>query len=286
MRVSNAMMAENIKGYLFKHTEKLLKTQEQIASTKRINRASDDPIGLGLAMGYRKNIASIEQYNTNINNAKLHINTVEDILGGVTDMLTEAKEIAADPAPNMRALLADQVVAIREQVLQMANSKINGNYAFSGDLTDTPPFDAAGVYAGDTGTKDHIIGDGLQINITADGEQIFQGASDVFTVLTDLETALNANDATTIAAQLPLLNDAIQQLNTTRAVNAGQYKRLEATLSYNERFLVNVQDLLSRTEDTDIASAAIDLKIQETAYQSTLATAAKIIQPSLIDFLD
>jgi flagellar hook-associated protein 3 FlgL len=285
VRISNSMMAENIKGYLSKQTEKLLKTQEQIASGKRINRASDDPIGLGLAMGYRKNIASIGQYNNNINNAKLHINTVEDILGGVTDMLTEAKGIAADPDPDMRSMFADQVVAIREQVLQLANSKINGSYAFAGDLTDTPPFPATGVYAGDAGTKDYIIGDGLQINITADGSQIFQGASDVFTVLSDLETALNANDATTIAAQLPLLNDAIEQLNTTRAVNAGQYKRLEATQSYNERFLVNVQDLLSRTEDTDIAAAAIDLKTQETAYQSTLATAAKIIQPTLMDFL-
>lgn len=285
MRISNAMMAENIKGYLFKHTEKLLKTQEQIASGKRINRASDDPIGLGLAMGYRKSISGIQQFNENITNAELHINTVEDILGTITDLLQEAKDISADPDREMRPMLADQVAAIREQVLQLANSKINGNYAFAGDLTDAPPFNAAGVYAGDGGTKDYIIGDGLQVNIGSDGSQIFQGASDVFQVLNDLETALNADDTTGIAAQLPLLEDVVQQLNTTRAVNAGQYKRLEATMNFNERFLVNVEDLLSRTEDTDIAAAAIDLSIQTTAYESTLATAAKIIQPTLMDFL-
>ncbi len=285
MRISNAMMAENIKGYLLKHTESLLKTQEQIASGKRINRASDDPIGLGLAMGYRKSISSIQQFNENITNAELHINTVEDILGTVTDLLQEAKDIAADPDRDMRSMLANQVVGIRDQVLQLANSQINGNYAFAGDLTDTPPFNAAGVYSGDTGTKDYIIGDGLQINIGSDGSQIFQGGSDIFAVLNDLETALNTDDTAGIAAQLPLLEDAIQQLNTTRAVNAGQYKRLEATQNFNERFLVNVQDLLSRTEDTDIAAAAIDLNTQQTAYQSTLATAAKIIQPTLMDFL-
>jgi flagellar hook-associated protein 3 FlgL len=285
MRISNAMMAENVKAFLFKHTEKLLKTQEQIASGKRINRASDDPIGLGQAMGYRKNISGIGQFNENITNAELHINTVEDILDTVTDLLQEAKDIAADPDLDMRPMLADQVAAIREQVLQLANSKINGNYAFAGDLTDTPPFNAAGVYAGDAGTKDYIIGDGLQVNIASDGSQIFQGGSDLFDVLNDLETALNADDTMGIAAQLPLLEDAVQQLNTARAVNAGQYKRLEATQNFNERFLVNVEDLLSRTEDTDIAAAAIDLNTQQTAYQSTLATAAKIIQPTLMDFL-
>jgi flagellar hook-associated protein 3 FlgL len=285
MRISNAMMAENIKGYLFKHTEKLLKTQEQIASGKRINRASDDPIGLGLAMGYRKNISGIEQFNENITNAKLHINTVEDILGTITDLLQEAKDISADPDRDMRSMLADQVAAIREQVLQLANSKNNGSYAFAGDLTDTPPFNTAGVYAGDGGTKDYIIGDGLQVNIGSDGNRIFQGASDIFQVLNDLETALNADDTAGIAAQLPLLENVVQQLNATRAVNAGQYKRLEATQNFNERFLVNVQDMLSRTEDTDIVSAAIDLNTQSTAYQSILATAAKIIQPTLMDFL-
>ncbi|MBI5064031.1 MAG: flagellar hook-associated protein FlgL [Desulfatitalea sp.] len=285
MRISNAMMAENIKGYLSKHTERLLKTHEQIASGKRINRASDDPIGLGLAMGYRKSISGIQQFNENIINAELHINNVEDILNTVTDLLKEAKDISRDPDLEMRPMFADQVATIREHVLQLANSKINGFYVFAGDLTDTPPFDAAGVYAGDAGTKDYIIGDGMQVHIGSDGSQIFQGASDVFDVLNDLETALDADDTAGIAAQMPLLEAALQQLNTTRAVNSGQYKRLEATMSFNERFLVNVQDLLSRTEDTDIAAAAIDLNTQSTAYQSTLATAAKIIQPTLMDFL-
>jgi flagellar hook-associated protein 3 FlgL len=288
MRVSNAMMANNIQAYLFKHTESLLDIQERIASGKRINRPSDDPVGMGQALRYRKDISSLDQYNDNITDAKLHVNKVEDILDGITDLLSEAKGIAADPHPDMRAMLADQVNVIRQQVLQLANTKSNGNYIFHGDQTDTQPFDSTtGVYDGPAaGTKDYIIGEGLQIGFEADGSQIFETAGvNVFQVLDDLQTALNAGIATDITDQIPRLDDAIQTLNTTRAVNAGKYQRLDATENQNKRFKVNVQDLLSRTEDTDVVEAAIDLKVQQTAYESTLATAAQIVRPSLVDYL-
>ena len=290
MRVSNAMMAENIQNYLYKQTKALLKTQESIASGKRINRLSDDPIGMGQALGYRRTISKLEQFNENITSARQHLDTVENILAAVTELLEDTKDIAADQDPSMRSMMADQVVTIRDQIFQLANSRNNGNYLFSGDLTDTQPFEldtATGVYSyqGDGGTKDHIIGEGLQVNIIADGSQIFQGAGDVFDVLNDLEAALRADDGDGVTDQLPLLSEIVEGLNGIRAINAGQSKRLEATQNYNKAFNVNVSDLLSQVEDTDIVEAAINLQLQETAYETTLATAAKIIQPNLMNFL-
>ena len=285
MRVTNQMMAENAKANLYRQMVQLYKTQEKIATGKRINRPSDDPIGMTQILGYRKTVSSMSQYTENITDAKLHINTIETILDTVSDFLTDAKRIASDPDPQMRSSFAVEVGTIRDQVLQLANSQINGNYLFAGDLTDTAPFDSAGVYAGDNGTKDVVIGDNLQINLEADGSQIFQGVSDVFDVLTTLQTALLANDSVTMENQITPLSDAIQQINDVRAQNAVQYQRMEATENHYTYFKSNVQDLLSRTEEIDMASAAMDLQIQQTAYQATLASSAKIIQPTLVDFL-
>ena len=279
------MMAENAKANLYRQMVQLYKTQEKIATGKRINRPSDDPIGMTQILGYRKTMSSISQYTENITDAKLHINTIETILDTVSDFLTDAKRIASDPDPQMRSSFAAEVGTIRDQVLQLANSQINGNYLFAGDLTDTAPFDSAGVYVGDNGTKDVVIGDNLQINLEADGSQIFQGVSDVFDVLTTLQTALLANDSATMENQITPLSDAIQQINDVRAQNAVQYQRMEATENHYTYFKSNVQDLLSRTEEIDMASAAMDLQIQQTAYQATLASSAKIIQPTLVDFL-
>ncbi len=70
-----------------------------------------------------------------------------------------------------------------------------------------------------------------------------------------------------------------------RAQNAGVYKRLEATENHYTYFKVNVEEMLSKTEDADIAEAIIDFQVQKTTYESTLATSSMVLQKSLIDFL-
>jgi flagellar hook-associated protein 3 FlgL len=287
MRVSNAMMAENMKSHLFRQTRQLLRTQERIATGKRINRLSDDPIGMGQAMRYRTSIDKLHQFNSNINNAKFHINVVEDVLNSISELLVEAKKIAADPHRDMRPILAEQVNTLRGQVLQMANSRHNGSYLFAGDLTAAPPFTtdmATGTYAymGDNGTRDFNIGEGLNIRIEADGSAIF---GTIFETLSNLEADLLGDDTAGILSRMSELDDSIKGLNATRAINAGKYKLLQATQGFNDRFRVNTEDLLSRTEEADIAAAAIDLNIQQIAYESILATTSRIMQTSLINFL-
>ena len=285
MRVSNQLMADNIKRNLFRQSEQLFKIQERIVTGKKINRASDDPVGIGRVLNYRKTLSGLEQYGETITNAKLRIDTTERILDTVSDLLNEAKRIAADPNVEMRDSFASQVATIRGQIQQMANTQLNGNYIFSGHLTDTPPFDAAGNYVGSHDQKEFLVGDNLQVDVEADGSVVFQGGADVFTVLDDLETALLAGDTTAITNQMQPLSDAIEQLTTVRVENAGRYKRLEATETHYGQFKVNVEDLLSQTEDADIAEAIIDLQVQQVAYESTMATSAKMISPSLIDYL-
>jgi flagellar hook-associated protein 3 FlgL len=285
MRISNKLMADNIVNRLGKQTEQLFKIEERITTGKKINRASDDPIGIGQVLAYRKSLSSLDQYSNNITNAKVQINTVEQILDSVTTFLTQAKKIASDPNVEMRATFAQQVGTIREQVLQMANSQLNGNYIFGGNITDTPPFDNSGTYGGDTASKDYIIGDNLQIGVEADGSRVFQGASDLFAVLSNLQTALQTGNAAVIEAQIQPLDDAMAQIKTVRVENAGVSNRLDTTTNYYSKLKVTIQDLMSRVEDADLAQNIIDLKVQEIAYESTLATSAKIINPSLIDFL-
>ncbi|MEJ2038414.1 MAG: hypothetical protein P8X55_05700 [Desulfosarcinaceae bacterium] len=96
---------------------------------------------------------------------------------------------------------------------------------------------------------------------------------------------MTAGDATAIDNQLTPIADAIEQINTVRVENSGRYKRLEATDTHYESFKFNVEDLLSRTEDADMAESILDLQAQRTAYEATMATSAKMITPSLIDFL-
>jgi flagellar hook-associated protein 3 FlgL len=289
MRVTNKMMADNVIAQLFRQREQMVKTQENIITGKRVNRPSDDPAEISSILSHRTTISSLEQYNENISKAKLHINTADDVLGMVSDLLRDAKEIAYDTAPDMRDEMAEQVAAIREQVLQMANYQIDGKYIFSGESSQTAPYDSTTwTYNGDTGTKDTIIGENMQISITADGSSIFgPDGANVFDILNDLEAALTALPvvATDITDQISNLDSAVDNITEIRSRNAGVYQRLEATENHYNYFKVNVQDMLSNAEDADIAEAIINFQVQQTTYESTLASSSMIIQKSLIDFL-
>lgn len=288
MRVTNQMMANKMTAQLFRQVAQMVKTQEQINTGKRINRPSDDPADMSSVMSYRSAISSIEQYTDTISKAKLNINTVDDILTMVGDLLGDAKEIAYDTSPTMRSELAEDVASIRDQILQMANYQIDGQYIFSGDSTETAPYNSTTwLYNGDDGTRDALIGENMQIHTTADGPSIFGTDGDnVFNILNDLETALSPPASPTdIEAQISRLEGAIDRVTTVRARNASVYQRLEATENHYDYFKVNLQEMLSNTEDADLAAAIINYQVQQTTYESTLATSSRIIQKSLIDFL-
>ncbi len=287
MRITNQMTANNIRAQLQRQTEQMAKTQEQVITGKRINRASDDPAGMSRVLSYRQNISNLEQYNENIASGKLHIDTLDNAMEMVTQLLREAEEIAYDTAPAMRAELAADVATIREQVLQMANYQIDGKYVFSGDASNTAPYNSTTwLYNGDNGTKDVIIGENMQANITTEGEAIFgPDGNNVFDILNDLEAALTLPDPVAIESQISRLDTAADRITSIRAQNAGVHKRLEATENHYEYFKVNVEEMLSKTEDVDVAEAIINFKVQQTTYESTLATSSMILQKSLIDFL-
>jgi flagellar hook-associated protein 3 FlgL len=289
MRVTNKMMADNTTAQLFRQTEMMARTQEQIVTGKKINRASDDPSGISSVLSYRKSIASLDQYNQNIADAKLNIDTVDNVLQMVSDQLNEAKQIAYDTEPSKRAEMAEQVAAIRDQVLQMANYQVGGKYLFAGDANTTQPYNSTTwLYNGDAGTRDTVIGDNMQVNVTADGQSIFgPNTANVFDILNHLESALTAVPVVTtdITDQISNLQSAVDRITTIRSRNAGVYKRLEATANHYDYFKVNLQDMLSKTEDANVAEAIINFQVQQTTYETTLSSSAMILQKSLIDFL-
>lgn len=287
MRVTNKMMADNINAHLFRQTEQMARTQEHIATRKRINRASDDPSGMSSVLSYRKTLSGLAQYNENISSGKLHIDAVDDVLEMATGLLRDAKKIAYDMAPDQRAQMAADVAVLRDQMLEMANYQIDGKYIFSGDATNTAPYDSATwSYNGDGGTKDIIIGENMETRITADGSAMFGPDGDnVFDILNDLEAALTLPDPAAIENQITRLESAVDRFETVRGRNAGVHKRLEATENHYAYYKLSVEEMLSQTEDADVAEAIINFKVQQTTYESTLASSSMILQKSLVDFL-
>ena len=296
MRVTDRSIADSVISDLLRNKELLLKAQTMVSSQKKVNKPSDDPIGMAQILGYRKTISSVEQYQRNITQGKTQMEVVESVLDEIDSLLTEARSIALEQSSgsmDTRTTVTETVKNIYDQVLQLANTKVGQSYIFSGYQTDSAPFssDASynATYHGDDGDVRVVIGENASIKINTTGEDAFRGGVNVFDILRDLISGLENPDTdagtSEIATQLPLLTDALDQITNVRAITASTYSRLETTENQLAQFKVKIEDMLSGAEDASIERAVIELQAQETAYEASLETAAKVVQMNLMDFI-
>ncbi|MFO7716031.1 flagellar hook-associated protein FlgL [Desulfosarcina sp.] len=290
MRISAKIMADHIKANLAKQSSQLMQTQVKLASGKRINKPSDDPIGIGKVLDYRTTLKTIDQYRDNILDAKTRIQFTETVLGQVSEFIEDAKKLAANPNVEDKTAFAQEIDNIRQQVLGLANSKYGANFLFAGHRSDTAPFDQTPPFAynGDSGSHRVVVGKGITVPIEADGSRMFiDGGDNLFQVLDDLETALTAvpYDRAAVQNTVDPLTRIADRLQLARSGLATDYIRLERTDDYWKNFGNAVETMRQTVEDADIAQTAVDMQVQQTAYEVLLATAGRVIQPTLLDFL-
>lgn len=302
MRVTPKITTSNFIRNIHQQAGDILKAQERIASQKRINKISDDPNGMARVLGYRSNIAAIEQYQENIDQGINQLEFNEITLDLASDLVLTAKSLAEEYSglyytAEEKQFAADQIKDLYDQVISLANSTYNNNYIFAGHATDTAPFsrdaDFNVTYQGDDGQARLMVGNNVEITFNADGSKIFQNAANggvnLFDELKNVIDGLENPDAAAGSAQIQAtvspLYTARQQINSRRAEYAPALYRLQYTDEYWTNLKPKVQGTLADTEQADIAKTVMELTNLEVAYETTLATAARIIQPSLMDFL-
>ncbi len=299
MRITQNMMSNVFVTNLHKQVGQMLNRQEQVATQKRINRPSDDPAGMARVLNGRSMLAAIEQYEGNIKQGKAHLETQEEVLQLVDDLVRQAGSLAEENSgeeisADQRAFAAGRVKEIYDQVMQLANTRNGRRFMFSGHQTDTVPFsrgaDYTATYSGDGGSFRVPIAEGIEVDIDADGRNYFQGAGvtggvDIFGQLKELIEGLENSDSARIQATIDPLDAAHSQVMSKRTEASPKLYRFQATEQHWSNFKARVKEAVGREEDADLTQAIIELKNLETGYQASMAAAARIIQPGLVNFL-
>jgi flagellar hook-associated protein 3 FlgL len=182
-----------------------------------------------------------------------------------------------------------------ESVLQFTNTDNNGRYIFSGTKTSTTPFSAVRnsngrissvSYDGNNEEIKYQIGPNTYIQVNTPGGTFFQD-NQVFSTLISLRDALESStfDSSTFLGQRNTLDTAINTLSAEITKLGAKANRLELTANSLANSKIALKEMISYTEDADVASLIMDLKRQENVLQSSLQTGARIIQPTLLDFL-
>lgn len=294
MRITNSMLTGNFLRNLNINLNRLAKTQNSLSTGKRITVPSDDPVGLVYGMGIRANMSGVEQYLQNIDAAFSWLEQTDSALNCATELLHRGKELAlysANETLEAQSLeaVAKEVEQLVQEMVQVANTNFAGRYIFAGNKTDVPPFSASGEYQGSNGERQVEIGVNVTIPYSVTGDQVFGGAGgdgqDVIVVLTRLKNALTGGSGEQPGDLVGDLDAALDQIFSCRAEVGARMNRLELVANRLETSRLNFTKVLSQVEDADLAETIIELKTQENVYRASLAAGARIIQPSLIDFL-
>ena len=121
--------------------------------------------------------------------------------------------------------------------------------------------------------------------LKADGDTVFKTQEDIFSILEELETALETNDSVQIQNQTAALNRFQDHLQTVRADIGITMDQLEVSSNYLDIFTHNMENYLGDLEEADITEAVLALQLQNTVYEAALAAAADLLQTNLIQFL-
>jgi flagellar hook-associated protein 3 FlgL len=208
MRITSQMISTQVNDGLQGAYQRLARAQEIVTSGRRINHLADDPLGATRVMNLRNVENTVAQYKRNIDNTVPLLEQADSAFDNVVQGLTRARELTVQMAndtysPADRQAAGREVQQIFEQLLSVANTKVDNRFLFGGFANGAAPFAEAanGVnYLGDNGEIRIQTSAASTLPINFVGSQVFQGAGvtggqGIFDVLRDLQSLLNGQSA-------------------------------------------------------------------------------------------
>ncbi|MCY7403330.1 MAG: flagellar hook-associated protein FlgL [Cryobacterium sp.] len=299
-RVTGQTQMRTAQRNLQENMAQLSKLQEQASTLKGLNRPSDDPTATTAAMSVRAEQAATAQYARNADDGNNWLTTLDSAMSATSDIMNRVRYLTVQGSngtvsPTAKEAIAVELEGLKAELLGQANTKYLGRSVFAGnsDAAAAYTMDGSGayVYNASAGSVERRISADATVRVDADGAAVFGGSTakpqTVFAELDGLIASLRDTSGTA-----PAVSSHLSAIDTRMNAMTNQW----ATIGSRQVQVERAQDnLLSKTgalenqraglEDLNLTEVVLQLKLQEISYQSALAVTAKVLQPTLMDFL-
>jgi flagellar hook-associated protein 3 FlgL len=296
-RITNEMTSQMTLAGIETALNRLDTTQQELSSGKSINQPSDNPSGTALALQLNSDLSNLTSYSNNVTDgtgwAQAQSSALTDVTNAVQRIrsLTVAAANGTQTTADMQAS-AQEVNQLIDEIKQDANTQYNGQYVFSGSATSTAPYQSGSndTYAGNSGTVTRTIGPNTTLIVSANLEGVLgngQSANDggLLDTLRTIAADMQSGNSSAVNADLSSLDTNLNSLGgLTSSVGATQ-DRLQMAASRIQTLEASDTQVLSNTQDADMASTEISYSTQQAALTAALQAGAHIIQQSLMNFL-
>ena len=323
MRITNASMVRSHLYDTQNNLTNMSKINQQISTVKVIKTISDDPHKAIKIMNINNEIKYTEKYNYNIDESVGWMNTTDGALDNVGNLLGEIKETILKVGNGtysqneMKSLNEDMNEKIK-QLADTLNSTHGGKYLFGGSSVDDAPItvienpdgtvklefskDKNGQTIPNTDDLKADISSGINIDYNISVGEILNikdgngNTVNLLDEINNLSTLMNdianGDEQTAAKAKETLLNDTKGKIDTLfdhvvneRTSLGVRVSTAEKIKELNDEDILNIQDVLSKTQDTDVVEKFIELKSAEMIYQASIQVGAKLIQPTILDYI-
>jgi len=294
MRITFDPLREGL-GAINTASAQLQLAQIEAATGKRIRKPSDDPAGAQQALAERAELGAIDDYRHAADSASSRLASADSALGDMVDKLTQAlstvtgvRGSSVDPAARISA--ATTLGGIRDAIRADLNTSFQGNSLFSGGKVDQPAYALVGgawTYQGDTSLVQIEVDRVRTVTIGFNGQSIAQGsdATDLFTSIDQLITAVTSNDDAGMATGLDALTRAFDRANQAQGrLGADESSIADTQIRLTARHTA-VDGRRSKLEDANMAEALTRMSQAETAYKAALGSVSSVEKLSLLDYL-
>ncbi|MEH7155114.1 flagellar hook-associated protein FlgL [Neobacillus drentensis] len=293
IRVTQNILNQNLLFNLQRTNKTMDQLQEQVSSGRKISKPSDNPVTAVRGMFYRSSLNEIDQYKRNADDGLAWMTVTDESLDEVTSVLQRVRELTIQGTNGTnsdtdRNAIANEINQLKEHLGEIANAQIGGKYIFAGTDVKTPPYDTASKQFSNTNNDklELVVGQTNTIQINVEGTSVFNNdeAGGVFKVLGDIVADFRSPNSSS-TDHLTQLDSQMDNLLRERSELGARMNRMELSMSRIEGLEVSTTRLLSNEEDVDMAEVITNLKTQENVQRAALSVGARIIQPSLVDFL-
>jgi len=292
-RVTNLTMSANAQRTLQTQQSRLSELQEKATTLNKISRPSDDPAATAKSLETRALLAATAQYGRNIDDGNTWLTAADSALEQATNVMHRIKDLtvlAGNGSLNKsgKEAIALELEALNKDLLSIANSKHLGRNIFAGSSDTAAAFNSASppVFNGVSGSAvERRISATQTVRVDAAGEAIFgSGSGSVFDTVKSIADSLKGGTAL-IQSQLGALETSFQNVVNGRAEIGTRQAQLERAGNVNTELEATLDAQRTGIEKADLGSVIMELKLQETNYQVALAATARVLQPTLMDFL-
>lgn len=302
MRITNNTITYNFLTSLNKSLERQNAIQEQLSDGKAIHRPSDDPVKAIRSLRFNSNLKQNEQFTQNLKDAQSWMNTTDGAMSDLSSIMINVKELVIQASTGSTPEDAVKTIGksidnLINQVVTIGNTKLGDRYVFSGQMDKTQPFTRVNdtiVYNGDSSKISMPIQPGVatptQDSINLTGIDVFgAGGTEVLNHLLEIKQHL---DSGTPEDQAWLSSTGLEYIDTdhnnilqSQTALGTRMSAYDMALNMMEGQNVIITGDVAANEDLDIPRAIIDFKNSENIYKTALSVGARIMPPSLVDFL-